>query len=130
MAGLDPCRKQAVQQDSPQAADMIGMINDHFAQVSRALSLRTPGHDAFSLLLRLLSSSLDSSYDGQSIEQLLMYHVPAGTPFDKYLRGFWELVTVTVDGGRELAPTQDMVMSVFRSSMSRQYPLIDANCFR
>ena len=104
---------------------MIGLINGHFAQVSHALSPGTPGHDAFSFLLRLLSSSLDSSYDGRSIEQLLIYHVLAGTLFDKYLRGFRELVTVSVDGGRELAPTKDMVMSVFRSSMSsRQYPTL------
>lgn len=55
-----------------------------------------------------------------------MYRVPKGTPFDKYLRRFREqvTVTVTVDGRRELPLTQYVIMRVFKSSVSRQFPAL------
>ncbi|CAM9978238.1 unnamed protein product, partial [Sphacelaria rigidula] len=98
------------------------MCDAHFDQVSRALNKGSSGNEAFTLLLRLLSSSLDTSYEGESIERLLSFTVPVQTPFDQYLKDFRILVSVTVDGGREQAPTQEMVLSLIRSSMGRQYP--------
>ena len=105
------------------------MCDAHFEQVSRALNNGSTGNEAFTLLLRLLSSSLDTSYEGESIERLLTFKVPVNTPFDQYLKDFRTLISVTVDGGRELAPTPEMVMSLFRSNMGRQYPSLMPSVF-
>ena len=105
------------------------MLDNHFEQAARALTQGDSGYTAFTLLLRLISSSLDTTHEGESIERLISFKVPVNTPFDHYLKEFRTLISVTVNGGSELAPSQEMVMSLFRSNMGRQYPSLMPSAF-
>lgn len=55
-----------------------------------------------------------------------MFKVPVNTPFDQYLKKLRFFILATVDSGRELTPTtQEMVTSLFPSSMGCPYPTSD-----
>lgn len=92
-------------------------IDDHISQAVSSISGGSTGPEGFTLMSHLLSSDLDSACGGQALKKFLSCKVAVGTSFDLYLKGFSLLVSIVCDQGRELAPTMDMVQTVFCHSV-------------
>ena len=84
---------RAITPDKPSTADMTTMIEECFGQVSRPLSEGASGPEAFTLLLRLLTTHLDRVDTGEGYTRLHNFGVCTGTPFSHFIREFCVLVS-------------------------------------
>ena len=78
----------------------------------------TSGSEAFTLLLRLLTSHFDR------VDKLHNFGVCTGTPFRDFSRDFRVLVAAVTGSERVLAPGVDVVLEVVRMSVNEQFPTL------
>lgn len=81
LGALNRALQAALDFSFPQGTKLSDILNTHFDQVAHILTLGTSGYDPFTLLLELMSPSLDTSYKYESIIRLLTFKVPVNAPY-------------------------------------------------
>ena len=120
---------RAITPDKPTTADMTTLIDEVFGQVSRALKDGASGPDAFTLLLRQLTTHFDRVDTGEGYTRLHNFGVCTGTPFCDFSREFRVLVSAVTGSERTLAPGVDVVLEVVRMAVSEQFPTMMASLY-
>ena len=117
---------RAIIPDKPTTARMTTLIDDFFAQVSRALDGGASGPEAFTLLIRLLVTHFDRVDTGGGYTKLHTFGVCNGTPFSGFSREFRVLVSAVTGSKRVLSPGTDVVLEVlgWRSTSSFRRPCL------
>ena len=116
MRGITPVK--------PSTADMTTLIHDVFGQVSRALKERASDPEAFTLLLRQLTTHFDRVDPGEGYTKLHDFGVCTGTPFCYFSREFRVLVSAVTGRERTLASSVDVVLEVVRMAVNEQLPTL------
>ena len=110
--------------DKPTTADMTTLIDDFFGQVLRAMEGGASGPEAFTLLLRLLTTHFDRVDTGEGYTKSHNCGVCTSTPFCDFSREYHVLVSAVTGSERVLAPGVDVVLEVVRMSVNEQFPTL------
>ena len=115
--------------DNPSTADMTTLIDELLGQASRAIKDVTSGPEAFTLLLRLLTTQFDRVGTGEGYTRLHNLGVSTGTPFCDVSRGFRVKLSPVSESERTLVPGVDVVLEVVRIAVNEPFPTLMATLY-
>ena len=103
---------------------MATLIDVFFGQVPRAMAGGESGPEAFTLLLRLLTTHFDRVDTGEGYIKLHTFGVCNGTPFCDFSREFRVPVSTATGSECVLSPGTDVVLEVVRMAVNEQFPTL------
>ena len=92
--------------------------------MSRTFKEGASGPEAFTLLLRLLTTHFDRVDTGEGYIKWHNFGVYTGPPFYDFSREFRVLVSAVTGSERVLAPGVDVVLEVVRMAVNGQFPTL------